>query len=332
MATGLDVQYRRKKKLYRKRKFKFKRLLWFLLFYAIFSIITVPLIIIWGPFNAVKSVTVGAIYSSRHPQVIKAFLSEEQINAIIHKFDNVSSNDFERQAISSDASSGITIEDIKGRTFQGKVMLITDPKRVKVAVTKYSGVKGERISDYVNEMGAIAGINGGGFDDPQGTGSGETPLGLTVHNGEIVKYSDSDMPTIALDKNGKLSVETLSPDDVKKKDIVEALSFWPVLIKDGEKGKYDNGYWSIAPRSAIGQKADGTIIFVVINGRQMSSIGAQMDDLYKIFHEYGAINAVNLDGGSSAEMFYDGKVINQLWDSFGERYLPTAFVVMPNKE
>lgn len=48
-----------------------------------------------------------------------------------------------------------------------------------------------------------------------------------------------------------------------------------------------------------------------------------------VFNDYHAINAVNLDGGSSSEIVYNGKVVNKLWDIFGERYIPTAFVVTP---
>ena len=81
---------------------------------------------------------------------------------------------------------GITIEDINGKSFKGKVMLIKDPKRMIVAVTKELEVTGERVSDFVKDTGAIAGINGGGFYDPNGTGNGAFPDGITVHNGVIV--------------------------------------------------------------------------------------------------------------------------------------------------
>ena len=89
----------------------------------------------------------------------------------------------------------------------------------------------------------------------------------------------------------------------------------------------------IAPRTGIGQTADGTIIFVVIDGRQPTwSIGATISDLMNVFLDYNAINAINLDGGSSSELVYNGKVMNRLWNIFGERYIPTAFVVMPKDQ
>ncbi len=111
---------------------------------------------------------------------------------------------------------------------------------------------------------------------------------------------------------------------------MEAVTFEPVLIRDGKPLIYGDGGKGIAPRTGIGQTADGSIIFVVIDGRQPTwSMGATISDLMNVFLEYHAVNAINLDGGSSTELVYDGKVMNRLWNIFGERYIPTAFVVMP---
>ena len=303
------------------------------MFNVVFIVVLAPFIIFWGPFEAMKTVAVGAVLTSRHPQVVKAFLSDQQISEIVNKYDNTDSpSDIPLQRTASDSSAGITIEDIKGRAFKGKVMLIKNPKRIKVAVTKELEVTGERVSDFVKDTGAIAGINGGAFIDTNGAGNGAFPDGLVVHNGVIVHNNRGNLSTdiVAFDKDGKLIVGQITADDVKKKNIMEAVSFLPTLIQDGKRGVFNDSEWSVAPRTAIGQKADGTIILVVIDGRQPTwSWGAKMSDLYNLFLDYGAVNAANLDGGSSSELVYNGKVINKLWDIFGERYLPTGIVVMP---
>jgi len=314
------------------RKIRLSMLIAFFMFNLIFDVVLAPFIIFWGPFEAMKTLAVGSVLTSRHPQVVKAFLSDEEISEIVNKYDNTDSpsNSSIRRTVSN-ASAGITIEDIKGKAFNGKVMLIKNPKRIIVAVTKELEVTGERVSDFVKDTGAIAGINGGGFYDPNGTGNGAFPDGLTVHNREIVHNNVDNKSTdiVALDKDGKLIVGQITADDVKKKNIQEAVSFGPTLIQDGKKGVFQDSVWGAAPRTAIGQKADGTIILVVIDGRQLSSLGAKMSDLYNLFKEYDAVNAANLDGGSSSELIYNGKVISKLWNIFGERYLPTAIVVMP---
>ena len=316
----------------KQRKIRLRMIIAFFMFNVVFDVVLAPFIIFWGPFEATKTLAVGSVLTSRHPQVVKAFLSDEEISEIVNKYDNTDSlSDIPIQRSPSASSAGITIEDIAGKAFKGKVMLIKDPKRIKVAVTKELEVTGERVSDFVKDTGAIAGINGGGFYDPNGTGNGAFPDGLTVHNGEIVHNNVGNKSTdiVALDKDGKLIVGQITADDVKQKKIQEAVSFGPTLIQDGKKGVFQDSVWGAAPRTAIGQKADGTIILVVIDGRQLSSLGAKMSDLYNLFKDYDAVNAANLDGGSSSVLVYNGKVISKLWNIFGERYLPTGIVVMP---
>jgi len=122
----------------------------------------------------------------------------------------------------------------------------------------------------------------------------------------------------------------MTASQLKEKNLREVVAFGPNLIVDGKSVVKGDGGWGIAPRTAIGQMADGTVIFVVIDGRQPTwSIGATLRDLMHVFEDYHAVNAVNLDGGSSSELVYNGKVMNRLWNIFGERYIPTAFVVTP---
>lgn len=323
-----------------KRKFKLrpKMFILFLVFNALFAVLLAPFILFWGPFQSLKVIAVGSVETSRHPQFVRAFLSDEQISQIMHANDssNLSTTAVNRQSVVSN-SNGITIEDIQGRnyygmTYKGKVMLIKDPTRVKLAVTSQIGVTGERVSDLVRNANAIAGINAGGFYDPSGKGNGAFPDGLTVHNGQIVhnNVGTKAQNMIAFDAKGKLILESMNADQIKAKGIQEGVTFEPYLIKNGELLIKGDGGWGMAPRTGIGQTADGTVILVVIDGRQPTwSNGAALSDLMNVFDDYHAINAVNLDGGSSTEMIYDGKVLNRLWNIFGERYIPTAFVVMP---
>ncbi|MBC2722902.1 MAG: phosphodiester glycosidase family protein [Desulfosporosinus sp.] len=318
----------------KKNRIKIKRILGFLMYNIIFAGILVPFILFWGPFESLKTVAVGAVATSRHPQVVEAFLSQEEISRIMNSnnasgFDGL---DLGRKEVSTDKTSGITIEDIQGRSFKGKVVLIKDPKRVKLAVTKEIGVTGERVSDLVKGMGAIAGINAGGFYDPNGKGNGAFPDGLTVKDGEIVhnNVGDKAVNIVGFNDQGKLILGKMNAKQLVEKNIREAVTFEPNLIVDGKPMITGDGGWGIAPRTGIGQKADGTVIFVVIDGRQPTwSIGATLRDLMNVFADYDAVNAINLDGGSSSELVYDGKVMNKLWNIFGERYIPTAFVVTP---
>lgn len=322
------------------RKFKPKMVIAFIMFNIIFTIILGPFIIFWGPFQALKVIAVGSVETSRHPQLLRVFYTDEQISQIMHTFDNAGSKvsqEISHKISENDSSDAITIEDIQGNNYfgmayKGKVMLIKDPKQVKVAVTNELGVAGERVTTLVANAHAIAGINAGAFYDPDGKGNGSFPDGITVHDGKVVHNNVGNNPQdiIGFDQNGRLTLENLNVDQIKTKGIQEAVTFYPFLIKDGKPLITGDGGWGIAPRSGIGQTANGTVIFVVIDGRQpLWSDGAALSDLMNIFKEYHAVNAVNLDGGSSSELVYNGKVTNKLCDIFGERYVPTAFIVMP---
>jgi len=318
-----------------KSTIRIKMILAFLGFNLIFAALLAPFVLFWGPFQALKILAVGSVYTSRHRQVVQAFLSQAEIDRIMNI--NTSQGISGSQAIAhtnviTDASSGITIEDIQGQSFKGKVMLIKDPKRVKLAVTKEIGVTGERVSDLVKDMGAVAGINAGGFYDPNGKGNGAFPDGLTVHDGKLVhnNVKDQVVNIVGFNDQGKLIIGNITASQLDGKHIREAVTFGPNLMVDGKPVISGDGGWGIAPRTGIGQMADGTVIFVVIDGRQPTwSIGATLRGLMNVFADYHAVNAVNLDGGSSSELVYNGKIMNKLWDIFGERYIPTAFVVTP---
>ena len=265
-----------------KSTIKLKMIIAFLAYNLIFATILAPFVLFWGPFQSLKVVAVGSVYTSRHPQVVKAFLSQAEIDRIMNL--NTSQGISPSQAIRTnqymtDTSSGITIEDIQGPSFKGKVMLIKDPKRVKLAVTKEIGVTGERVSDLVKDMGAVAGINAGGFYDPNGKGNGAFPDGLTVHDGKLVhnNVGDQAVNIVGFDDQGKLIIGNMTATQLEEKHIREAVTFSPNLIVDGRPVISGDGGWGIAPRTGIGQMADGTVIFVVIDGRQPTwSIGANL--------------------------------------------------------
>jgi len=302
-------------------------------------ILIAPLVIFYGPFASLKIFTLETIITSRHPQVAEFFLSKEKISQLLKQSNSgiitVEPVIMNKKNVLLDNSNGIRIEEISGKSFKGKVMLIDNPNFVRIAVTNELGVAGQRLSELVIENKAIGGINAGGFFDPNAQGNGAFPDGITVQNGEIIynNVGNKYVSIIGLDKNGVLILEEMSVKEIKEKEIQHAVTFQPYLLLNGIPQIEGDGGWGLAPRTGIGQRSDGTIIFVVIDGRQPGwSMGATLRDLMNVFIEYQALNAANLDGGSSTEMYYNGQIINRLWNVFGERYMPTAFIVVLNDE
>ena len=155
------------------------------------------------------------------------------------------------------------------------------------------------------------------------TGTGGSPMGFIIHNGELVynQVGDDDVKqeTVAFTEEGMLIVGRHSVSRLLELGVKEGVSFGPPLIVNGKPtiSKGDGG-WGIAPRTAIGQRKTGEVLMLVIDGRTLGSLGATLKEVQDIMLEYGAYNAANLDGGSSTTMFWGGKVINRPSDKLGK--------------
>ncbi len=83
----------------------------------------------------------------------------------------------------------------------------------------------------------------------------------------------------------------------------------------------------VNPRTAIGQRADGAVLLLIIDGRQTHSLGATLNDLINVFLDFDAVNAANLDGGGSTVFYYNGEIYNKISSIYGARGIPTAIVI-----
>ena len=223
--------------------------------------------------------------------------------------------------------------DVSGSTFRGKLLKIKDPSRVYVGISGQYGpeYEGKKVLDMVAEYGALAAINAGGFEDLNGVGNGGTPLGMVVSQGELRwGMMDTSYDIIGFDSNNILHVGTMTGQQAMDLGIRDAVCFGPVLIVNGkpvnEEKDLGGGF---NPRSAIGQTSDGTVLLLVIDGRQANSLGATYDDIIDIMLKNGAVNAANLDGGSSSHMIYEGEIITVCSSLYGPRRMPTCWLVAP---
>ncbi|AVF27617.1 exopolysaccharide biosynthesis protein [Paenibacillus larvae subsp. larvae] len=224
----------------------------------------------------------------------------------------------------------VKVVDISGDYWVGKMMYVFDPRSIRVVVPGKKG-EGERITSMVERTGAVAGVNGGGFIDPDGLGNGFAPIGAILSGGKVL-YNDQkeDIPQhiVGFTDKGTLVIGKYSIDQLRAMKVSEAVSFYPRVIANGKPliTKGDGG-WGRAPRTALGQRADGTVIFVVIDGRQAHSVGATLREVQDLLLEQGCINAGFLDGGASSEMVKDRKLLTQPSSRYGERRLPSGFLV-----
>ena len=212
----------------------------------------------------------------------------------------------------ANAIDGMLFETITGPTFKGYVLLIKDPSRVYVSTSSdfTGGQPGMQIFAGVERDGAVAAINGGEFLDTGGGGDGGRPMGLTYSQGKMVWQDYLVRTFIGFDKNDRLFVaESMTRARADELGIRDAVSFQngnTLITHEGESVRlhYNPANTGVAQRTAIGQRADGTVIMLVTDGRTAASLGATHDDIIDVLVSYGAVTAGMLDGGSSAMMYY----------------------------
>ncbi|MBX4258360.1 phosphodiester glycosidase family protein [Clostridium estertheticum] len=334
------------RKIKKRRKTKKRTstlVLLFVVFELIFTTITGPFMLYYGPFKNVKSTVVGAAMTTYSLQwLATTFLSKEAIAKIMsdQTVDTLVQNNMDGVKVENKNDNSIERYDVKGNKYKGYILIIKDPTRLKVGSSSKLGIEGQLTSDIAKDNNAIAAINGGGFKDvDNGTkwvGTGANPTGIIMSREKTVfnDITDVDKKTevVAMTSSGKLLVGPHSLSEMKTEGVTDAVSFGPALIVGGEKTiKSGDGKWGIAPRTCVAQRKDGAIIFLVIDGRQLGSLGASLREAQDVLYDYGAVNASNLDGGSSSTLFYDDEVINSPSDSLGERTVPSIMYIESRK-
>lgn len=233
----------------------------------------------------------------------------------------------------------LELVDIAYGTCRGKLMIIREPKAVMLGISGRFGVDpGLQLTDMVAKYNGIAGTNAGGFIDNNGLGNGGTPTGMVLSDGKIL-YGDvyTRYNVIGLDGDGILRVGTMTGREALDAGIRWGVSFTThdgiasSLIINGEVQNQNLGP-GVNPRTAIGQREDGALLLLVLDGRSSKTLGATLENVVDIMLSYGAVNAGNLDGGSSSVMVYDGEIINNCASITGPRGIPTGFIVLREED
>ncbi|MBQ8633509.1 MAG: phosphodiester glycosidase family protein [Lachnospiraceae bacterium] len=243
----------------------------------------------------------------------------------------------------------IEIVEIAGRTFFATMMIVKDPSRVSLATIYPWRDKGDTLDQLVKDNDAIAGINAGLYESSGN--SGGRPSGVVVSEGEILMNKPQSYPglvLIGLNEDDILVIQDLSKMNateceafIKENKIRDACCFqeeksdknnhFVQLIINGEQREMNGMGSGLNPRTAIGQRADGALLLLVTDGRGASGhLGASASDLINVMAEYGAVNAANLDGGSSSCMYYEEEYLMNsvtFYYSNSSWRLPFAFIV-----
>ena len=314
------------------------------------------LFLLYGPWHGFRDwLITTAMTTLNHQWLATMFYSDETIaevlgnNTVIESGEDTNTdeveivsnlnttqyaNEYEKVILQKDAGNDLyKVIEISGKGYTGHLVAVYDPSKISVCTTKYLGTKGQYIVDMAKENNAVVAINGGGFVDPNYNSLGGVPQGTVIKNGKIVSNRTFKKTggIIGFTKDNKLILARMTANEAIKNGVRDAVSFGPFLIVNGKESFIKgNGGWGEAPRTAIGQRKDGIVLFLVIDGRMVGRPGADMVDLTEIMQKYGAYNAANLDGGTSCGLVVNGQLINDPVNGNGKhktRMIATGFIV-----
>ncbi|MGM9635953.1 MAG: phosphodiester glycosidase family protein [Candidatus Avispirillum sp.] len=234
----------------------------------------------------------------------------------------------------NDIENGILVSEISGPNYKGRIMLVDEPSRVYVGMTQYPGVTGMRILDMMEYYGAVAGVNASGFADYDENGNGGQVVGMSLSQGKYWGSYVSYYSSIVLTEDDRLIVGTIG-DWASYGNIRDGIQFSPLLIANGVKMVSGSSGYGIQPRTAVGQREDGVMVFLNVDGRDVTySIGCTVDDMAEILLSYGVVNASSCDSGATSVIAYKGEVITRNCSANPTlgRILPNAFLINPKEK
>lgn len=343
------------KKVKKSRKINKKKKILIGLSSFLVTLILGGLFLLYGPLPNFRNwLVTTAMTTMNHQNLAKMFYSNKTIEKILEEnkiieptqdtdlsiidtsdiTTTIYKDKYEKEILEHKKSEKYKMIEISGKNYSGYLVAIYDPSKVSVVTSKNIGTKGQYLVDMAKENKALVAINGGGFIDENGLGTGAEVSGIVIRNGKILnrnRYTRAG-GLIGFTKDNKLYLGRVkSAEEAIQLGIRDAVEFGPYLIINGEASKIvGNGGYGLHPRTVIGQRKDGVVLFLVIDGRRVGCMGADMDDLIEIMERYGAYNAANLDGGNSSALIIKNKLINHPinWDEREEtRPIATGFML-----
>lgn len=284
------------------------------------------ILLLYGPSDRFRTwyITTG-MQTMDHQWLCKMFYNDDQINSVmsqnyieesgestdkdlIKQDEKLEYNEYEKELMEHKDGELYKIITFEVNGEPAYLAAIYDPSKVKLAITEQIGVIGEYVTKMAQRTNAVLAINAGGFVDA-GNNLGESPTGITIVDKQIVTNNEygtavSTGGIIGMtDDNVLVLLKNTTAEEALEMGVRDAVSWGPFLIVNGVASTVSgNGGWGGGARSAIGQRKDGTILFLVVDSNSIRTTGAGMEDLVEIMQRYGAYNAANLDGGTSSVM------------------------------
>lgn len=316
--------------------------------------------VVYGPFSFFRDWYVTtAMTTMTHKYLAYIFYDQEMVDEVLDNNKIIEATDptdtskinfnpnfgadsyesiYEEQILKKDNESDLyKILEISGDNWHGYMAVIYDPSKIELVFTdNYGKSRGAYISTMGKDKKALVAMTGSGVQHKNGA---NLVTGTTIKDGKVFAVGreiNKGGGLIGFTKDNVLMLTKKSAKEAIKDGMDRAVEFGPFLIVNGKPSTFKgNGGGGKHPRTAIAQRQDGIVLFVVIEGRISKSAGMTYPELTELLQKYKAYNAANLDGGGSSSLYAvvdgKGKLLNEQggYGYAGERYMPNAWMLLP---
>lgn len=202
-----------------------------------------------------------------------------------------------------------------------KVAILKNKSQVDFSVVQ-NLVYWDKLHEHAKAEAAIFAISASDYVWNK-AGNYGTLYGAAVRHGDVIRKYVNKSQLVGFTKDGDM----LLGDSVDIENIYNACEGLNILINGSEQVYIGSENENREARTAIGQRANGDIIFITVDGDD-STTGATLSELTGLLIDYGAVKAVNLAGSYKSLMWWNGRIINKCsdWEDQGIR-LPDAWVI-----
>lgn len=320
-------------------------------------IIAICFVVVYGVDSFKQTIISTALTTKTHQYIAYTFYSENTVKDIVSQnsyeviTDDVNLDDIvidtsPKQSYDNEYDEAVLTREagnedykyipVKVGGYDAHLVVIYDPSKVHLIASKAfnTGSGMETVQEICERIGGKVCINGGRFKDTNGWGS-DIPSGTLIKDGKII-WSDSteSRNLIGFTNDNKLLLINATADEALTKGMRDALEFGPFLMINGKSIKFNStsGGYQRAARVAIAQRKDGIVLFLVTEG--VHTDGPNLKEVIDLLELYGAYNIANLDGGTSAQLVINNKLINDPRNVYGQsvtggRKVVSGFGLLP---
>lgn len=235
------------------------------------------------------------------------------------------------QVLAIDVPNQILLVRVEGSGYRGVLAVAKNPAKLSMQASSQLGVTGETAGSIAQAHNGVLAMTGSGFYDPNGGGNGGILLGYAMCSGVSYGSHATSIGEKRLELHEDNLMYIYDASAPVSADCTDAVEWSPAIVVDGQNVA-PAGWYDIQPRACIGQSDRYEILMLVVEGRILQSVGIDGHTCTDILLQHGCMQAINLDGGASAILWYDGEYVTQCSNTaISCRTLPNVFVYERNQ-